>query len=146
MINSLVESYDLKYAEKVSFTIDIDKELHLKTDRMHFSNIVSNLIDNAIKYSVKSPQITITGSEDSHGDIILEVEDNGIGITKEQQKYIFDKFYRVPHGNTHDVKGYGLGLYYVKNMIEKLDGSVSVKSSYGKGSVFRLTLKNDNGR
>lgn len=143
LIISLVESYKLKYTENVSIAIDIPEDMYLKTDRMHFSNIVSNLIDNAIKYSVKSPVIKVSAYEDSQDNIILEVEDNGIGITKEQQKYIYDKFYRVPHGNTHNVKGYGLGLYYVKNMIEKLNGSVSVKSSYGKGSIFKLTMKKE---
>lgn len=146
LIISLGESYKLKYSGKLNITIDIDENLCLTTDKIHFSNIVSNLIDNAIKYSVNSPEITITAYEDAHGEIIIEVEDKGIGITREQQKYIFDKFYRVPHGNTHDVKGYGLGLYYVRNMVEKLDGSVSVKSVYGKGSTFILTLKNHNGR
>lgn len=143
LVVTLVNSFKLKYPKVADIKIDIEERLYITTDGIHFSNIMSNLIDNAIKYSKMPVEIKISASEDVQGDIIVEVKDNGIGITKDQQKFIFDRFYRVPHGNIHDVKGYGLGLYYVKSMIEKLGGTISVKSSYGKGSIFKLVLKKD---
>ena len=111
----------------------------LEVDPMHFSNILHNLLDNAQKYSSASPLVIIrTKIKGNH--FYIEIEDNGIGISSEAQKHIFDKFYRVPTGNLHNVKGFGLGLYYVKYMIEKHGGKISVKSELGKGTIFRLEL------
>jgi two-component system, OmpR family, phosphate regulon sensor histidine kinase PhoR len=108
-------------------------------DPVHFTNIIHNLIDNAQKYSNSDPKITIrTDLKDNH--FILEFQDNGMGISQEAQKHIFEKFYRVPTGNTHDVKGTGIGLYYVKTMIEAHGGTISVKSEIGNGSRFVITL------
>ena len=95
--------------------------------------MLGNLIDNALKYSGTTVDITISLS-----DGVITVADNGIGIAKEKLDYIFDKFYRVPQGNLHDVKGYGLGLYYVRNIMERMGGEVSVKSTLGKGTEFIL--------
>lgn len=146
MLLSLTEIFKVKYAGKVSFIIDVHKDVYIKTDRMHLSNIVSNLIDNAIKYSERHAYVTIRGYVDSTGAHVIEVTDKGIGLSSEQQKLIFDKFYRVPKGNIHDVKGYGLGLFYVRSMTEKLGGSVSVRSIPGAGSTFKLIFKiKDNG-
>ena len=97
--------------------------------------MLGNLIDNALKYSGSTVDITISLS-----DGVITVADNGIGIEKEKQNYIFDKFYRVPQGNLHNVKGYGLGLYYVRNIMERMGGKVSVKSTLGKGTEFTLSF------
>ena len=107
-------------------------------DRMHFSNIVSNLIDNAIKYSEDSVNIEIKAFQKAEDEVLVSVSDNGIGIDHDKLPYIFDKFYRVTDGNKYTVKGYGLGLFYVKSLMEKMGGSVSVESDPGKGSCFTL--------
>lgn len=112
---------------------------HLNVDRSHFVNAMTNLLDNALKYGGNPPIISIRTSD--KGDMLcISVQDNGIGISKEHQRRIFDTLYRVPTGNTHDVKGFGLGLSYVKAVMEKHDGLVAVKSEQGKGSTFNLYL------
>ena len=111
----------------------------INVDPVHISNVVFNLVDNAIKYCEVTPEITISTSNDKR-HFILEVEDNGIGIKREDHKMIFDKFYRVPTGNLHNVKGFGLGLFYVKMMIAQHKGSISVKSVVGKGTTFTIVL------
>lgn len=115
----------------------------LQADRVHLTNIVFNLIDNAIKYSKESPEITIT-TEDAENGINIYVKDNGIGISKENQRKIFEKFYRVPTGNVHNVKGFGLGLSYVQAVVQKHNGEISVQSETGKGSTFKVFLPFDN--
>jgi two-component system phosphate regulon sensor histidine kinase PhoR len=109
----------------------------LMADRLHLINIINNVIDNANKYSPESPYISISTSNVNNG-ILISVEDKGIGIIAENQKNIFKRFYRVPTGNIHDVKGFGLGLYYVKTMVEAHGGRVDLKSEIGKGSRFDL--------
>ena len=106
-------------------------------DPTHVSNMIHNLLDNANKYSPEKPEIIVRTRNISQG-IEIEISDNGIGISKEQRKLIFDKFYRVHTGNLHDVKGFGLGLSYVKAMITAHKGYVDVKSEIGKGSSFTL--------
>lgn len=108
-------------------------------DPLHFSNIIKNLVDNSCKYSRGEPVIDIfTANVD--GGIQISVVDQGIGIAPQNQKYIFDKFYRVPTGNVHDVKGTGIGLYYVKIMTEAHGGTITVKSEPGKGSRFDIFI------
>ncbi|MDL2212760.1 HAMP domain-containing histidine kinase [Bacteroides sp. OttesenSCG-928-E20] len=140
LVHSLVELHALKAGEQVRFVVEIEpKDVTLFTDRTHFSNIISNLIDNAVKYSPESTTITIK-SRIKENKLEISVADKGIGISGDKQKHIFDKFYRVPQGNLHNVKGYGLGLYYVKNMMDKLGGTIHLHSEPGKGSVFTLVF------
>jgi signal transduction histidine kinase len=139
LILNLVEQHKLKSDKPVSFEIQVVDDLVIRADRNHLHNMISNLIDNAVKYSTENPEIGIRIYQ-QEGDTLVEIKDNGIGISAENQKHIFDKFYRVPHGNLYNVKGYGLGLYYVKTLAEKHGGTVRVKSALGKGSIFTLSL------
>jgi signal transduction histidine kinase len=108
-------------------------------DIVYFTTMINNLLSNAVKYSEKKPEIDIEGfTEDNN--ICIRVTDNGIGISKIDQKHVFDKFYRASSGNIHKYKGLGLGLYYVKKIAIAHGGDVSVTSKPGKGSIFTLTL------
>ena len=139
LLQKLSEQHRLSAGKPCDIHIDVEDDLVLDADSFHLSNILSNLIDNAIKYSGESVRIDITAKATDEGTEI-RVRDNGIGIAPDKQKHIFEKFYRVPTGNIHDVKGYGLGLYYVKTMVEKHGGTIEVSSTPGKGSEFILTL------
>lgn len=108
-------------------------------DLTHISNIVHNLLDNAEKYSEGAPEIEIATSNVEKG-VIIEITDKGIGMSKDAIKHIFDKFYRVHTGNRHDVKGFGLGLSYVKALVLAHKGTISVQSELGKGSTFKVFL------
>lgn len=126
--------------KKGQIELDIKALKHeLKADKLHLTNVFHNLIDNAIKYGNGHTEITIRTTNEENG-IAVEVSDNGIGIRTEYLKRIFQKFYRVPTGNVHDVKGFGLGLSYVKTVVEEHGGSVGVQSEFGKGSTFRVYL------
>ena len=98
-----------------------------------------NLLDNANKYTPEAPHI-IVSTRNTAQALLITISDNGIGMSREAQKQIFEKFYRVPTGNRHDVKGFGLGLNYVKTIVEAHGGTVSVKSEQGKGSTFEVTM------
>lgn len=111
----------------------------IKADKVHLSNVIFNLLDNANKYSPRKPQIMVS-TADADGGIYISINDKGMGISKANQKKIFDKLYRVPTGDVHNVKGFGLGLSYVKFIIEKHGGSIQVESEPGKGSTFTLFL------
>lgn len=146
ILEPLIEQHKLKSEKPVHITTDIEPhDLTVTADRTHFSNIISNLIDNAIKYSPGEAEVHISSRQTKsaeQGELVeISISDHGTGIAPEKQKHIFDKFYRVPTGNLHDVKGYGLGLFYVKTMTGKHGGSVSVKSEPGKGSTFTVRLK-----
>lgn len=109
----------------------------IQADPVHITNVVYNLLDNAVKYCSEKPKIQII-TRNEKGGLSLEITDNGIGMKREHSKLIFDKFYRVPTGNIHNVKGFGLGLYYVKLIVEAHQGKIDVKSSVGKGTTFVL--------
>lgn len=117
-----------------------DEEVFITADRIHVTNMVSNLIDNAIKYSKDNIHVTVK-MEVTNDKIVISVADKGIGIKKEHIQKIFDKLYRVPTGNIHNVKGFGLGLSYVKALAERYGWSLNVKSQFGEGSEFRVTIK-----
>lgn len=106
---------------------------------MHFTNVIANILENAIKYSDKTPQIEVA-TENIKDFIIIKIKDNGIGMSKNALKHIFDKFYREPTGNIHNVKGHGLGLAYVKSIIEDHNGQIHAESEKGKGSTFIIKL------
>ena len=106
-------------------------------NKSHLVNVFNNLIENGIKYSKDKPVLTIESRNDK-SSMEISIKDNGIGIKKNNLDKIFDKFYREPQGNIHNVKGFGLGLSYVKNIIDKLNAKIFVKSKYGHGSVFTL--------
>jgi len=111
-------------------------------DNIHLTNVIINLLDNAIKYCIEAPEIVVNTS--NKGNLLLiKIKDNGIGISKSNKNKIFEKLYRVPTGNIHNFKGFGLGLSYVKAIIEQHDGSVSVESELGKGSVFMVQIPID---
>ena len=141
IIRKVLDNYTLQFqAKDVKVTCNLNAEgSEVYADEVHITNIISNLIDNAIKYSKESPTIAICTLNKNDG-IIVSVKDNGIGISKEYQKRIFDQFYRVPTGNVHSVKGFGLGLSYVKKIAEMHDGNIMVKSEQGVGSTFSIYI------
>jgi two-component system phosphate regulon sensor histidine kinase PhoR len=139
LIANVIDSMSLQLQKK-----DADLTLSLKAikitilgDELHFSNVIFNLVDNANKYSNEAPKIAIT-TENNNNQLIIKVADQGIGMNRDQQKKIFEQFYRIPTGNLHDVKGFGLGLSYVNNMVKRMNGSISVTSEKDKGSVFEI--------
>ena len=137
-IDEVTTSQQMRSDKKIIINVDVDKDVSVEADKSHLSNILNNLIDNAIKYSDDSVEITITG-DNKH----LSVRDNGIGIPSRSIPYLFNKFYRVPHGNRQDVSGYGIGLYYVKSILDKMGWAIEVKSKEGEGSIFSIKFNKD---
>lgn len=115
------------------------KLITIEADKTHLANAVCNLIDNAIKYAVTAPIVTIH-THNAANSVVLTVSDNGPGISKEYRDKVFEKYFRVPTGDVHDVKGFGLGLAYVKKIIELHDGTISLQSEKGTGTTFTITL------
>lgn len=136
----LVKTYQMRH-QKVEFSCMCPKEFLVDMDRMHITNLINNLIDNAVKYNLNKDHKTVDVNIFSHkGNIVIEVKDNGPGIPSQYQKYLFDKFYRVPTGNVHNVKGFGLGLNYVAAVTEHYNGKVELESEEGKGSLFTIII------
>ena len=138
-IEKLVTKHQFLNSEKkISFSTNL-KPIYINVDVFHFENVVSNLIDNAVKYGGNLIEININSILNITE---ISIADNGLGIDKNQQEKIFDKFYRVPKGNTHDVKGFGIGLYYSKKIIEKHTGTLSL-SSTKNNTIFKINLPNE---
>jgi two-component system phosphate regulon sensor histidine kinase PhoR len=116
---------------------------YIKGDEVHITNVIFNLLDNALKYREGVPKIELS-TENKNGWVVVQVKDNGIGIPKEYQSQIFEKFYRVPTGNLHNVKGFGLGLSYVKRIVDDHSGKIKVESTLGKGTKFRIYFPSKN--
>ena len=141
IINQAIQNTHLLIDQRQgSITTHLEaKKFTINADKLHLTNIVFNLIDNAVKYTIDSPHIIISTLDTTNG-IEIKVKDNGIGISKENQRKIFDKFYRVPTGNVHNVKGFGLGLSYVLAVVQKHNGTINVESEVGKGSTFKIVM------
>lgn len=139
MINIVIDSMELKRQKhNVKLTLNLDAvNAIVLADELHFSNLIYNLVDNAIKYSTDIPDITISTANRAE-QIVIKVADKGIGMSRDQQTKIFEQFYRIPTGNLHDVKGFGLGLSYVNTIVKRLNGVISVRSEKDKGSDFEL--------
>lgn len=141
LIEKILNNLSLQVISKGGrISTKLDAEEHfIFSDPIHIENIIVNLLENAIKYSPNKPFIEIRTRNEGK-NLIIEVEDNGIGIAKKEIRKIFNEFYRVPHGNRHDTKGFGLGLGYVKKIVSLHHGNINVKSELGKGSTFIVSL------
>ena len=130
----------LKAVKNVDIALGVRPEnLTVFADKTHLYNIINNLIDNAIKYSAANVKIDLRSYTDGN-NCIISIKDDGVGISKENQKHIFDKFYRTPQGNRHNVKGFGLGLFYVKTIVERHNGEITVKSALNRGTEFVIKI------
>ena len=141
MINSAVNNMRLPVQEKggqLDIRLEAKNDL-IMADEVHFINFVNNLLDNAVKYSKENPVIRLTTSN-AGGQFRIRIEDNGIGMNKETLNRIFEKFYRAHTGNIHNVKGFGLGLSYVKTMVDAHKGTIKAESTLGKGSSFTISI------
>ncbi|MEM9916706.1 MAG: ATP-binding protein [Bacteroidota bacterium] len=141
LIEEILASMKLQF-EKYSAHIQFHStgnDFVLKADRIHLTNVIYNLLDNALKYSLHQPVIQVDLKRTEH-QLKLQISDQGIGIPKEYKEKIFDKFFRVPKGDAHNVKGYGLGLAYVSSVVRQHKGEIGVESQAGKGSCFTLSL------
>ncbi|TKC60367.1 HAMP domain-containing histidine kinase [Pedobacter hiemivivus] len=141
LISAVVDSMSLQLQRKnAKVTLNLNASHSMVSgDELHLSNVFFNLVDNANKYSANAPDITIT-TRSTDKMLTIEISDQGIGMTKEHAKRIFDQFYRVPTGNLHDVKGFGLGLNYVQDIVEQMNGSIKVLSEKDKGTTFEINL------
>lgn len=131
----------MKSGKSVSIKVEIDDDVEISADPLHFGNVLSNLLDNAVKYSGEAVEIKIAADNRE-----LTVADNGVGIPKENIPYIFDKFYRVTDGDRYEVGGYGLGLYYVKKIVEMHGWSISAASEENRGTTFTIKFSGDEKR
>lgn len=147
LIQDIVKTFMLKVRGKggqITMHLDAQNDFAL-IDEVHFTNVIYNLMDNALKYCDKPLLLEVYTDNDKEGNLLITIEDNGIGISKDDQKRIFDKFYRVSTGNLHNVKGFGMGLAYVKKMVTAHKGTIKVESELNIGTKFIInlpTLKN----
>lgn len=145
-IHELIKQTSAQYAIRLgdkggSLTLQLEaKQPVIKADRFHFQNVISNLLDNAVKYSKELPIISISTSQNGES-LIIEIEDKGVGIKPEDQQKLFQKFYRVPTGNLHNVKGYGIGLYYVKRICDAHEFGLNLQSIYNEGTKVTIYCK-----
>jgi two-component system, OmpR family, phosphate regulon sensor histidine kinase PhoR len=141
LIREVISNYTLQLQEidgRIELELNADTDL-INADEVHMRNLISNLVDNAVKYS-KEKLVLRIASFNSGKNFVIKFEDNGIGMTKETVKRIFEKFYRAHTGNLHNVKGFGLGLSYVKTIVDAHEGRIKVDSSPGKGSLFTIEI------
>ena len=143
LVVSVANTHVLK-VEKLGGTLDVDLQAEhsmIMADEMHFTNVLFNILDNALKYRKDDvpPELMIRTRNEGN-KIIISIEDNGIGMKKEETKKVFERFYRVPTGNRHDVKGFGLGLAYVKKIVTDCNGTIRAESELGKGTKFIISL------
>lgn len=141
LIDSISPSIELKVHDKegiLNLNL-VATNAVIQADRLHLTNILHNLVDNAVKYSKVKPEITVSVKNEGKY-LLLSVQDNGIGISKEHQKRVFDKFFRVPTGSVHNVKGFGLGLFYVKSMCDAHRWRLSLESELNKGTIIYLRM------
>lgn len=141
VIQNIIDNYRLQLQNQeghIQLLLNAKNDL-ISGDEVHFANLISNLVDNAIKYSDKAPEIKIS-THSTKNNLVIRVEDNGIGMSKESVKRIFEKFYRAHTGNLHNVKGFGLGMSYVKTVIDAHRGKIKVESTIGKGSIFTVDV------
>ncbi|MEP2670091.1 MAG: HAMP domain-containing sensor histidine kinase [Cyclobacteriaceae bacterium] len=140
LLKDVVKNCSLNLQEKGNIELKLNGAQHTITgDKLHLTNVVNNLIDNAVKYNNNEPHI-IVRTYNKKNAFCIEVEDNGMGIAAENHNKIFERFYRVPTGNVHNVKGFGLGLNYVKLIVEAHKGSISLESTLDKGTIFKIFL------
>ena len=137
IINGLIQGAGMNAAKKPVFNIDCHSDINLMADEFHIKNLLATVVDNAVKYAT-DPVVGIRVREEE--DITIEIEDNGCGIAKENLGHIFEKFYRVPTGDVQTVRGYGLGLYYAKQVVELHKGTISIRSRVGKGTTVTIKL------
>src|SRR5574339_56206 len=141
VIKDIAENFTLQLNDKngkVEMDLEAANDL-IEADEVHFPNLINNLIDNSVKYSKDNVPPEIKISTIANGkNMTIKLEDNGIGMSRETVKRIFEKFYRAHTGNVHNVKGFGLGLSYVKTMVEAHDGDIKAESTLGKGSTFTI--------
>jgi two-component system, OmpR family, phosphate regulon sensor histidine kinase PhoR len=143
IIKDVVDNFALQLEDKKgNIEVQLDAQTDLvEADEVHLSNLVNNLVDNALKYSKENTPPQVKLSTQSNGkNFIMRIEDNGIGMNRETLKRIFERFYRAHTGNIHNVKGFGLGLSYVKTMVEAHEGNIKADSTLGKGSTFVIDL------
>lgn len=139
MFEKIVQETRLRTAKACDIQIEADDNLTAIFDAKLMSSVVSTLVDNAVKYSGESVRILLKAIRKSD-KLFISVSDNGIGIAQEHQRHVFEKFYRVPHGDVHEVKGYGIGLYFAKTIVERHGGRISLTSTPGNGSTFTIEL------
>lgn len=140
IVEEVCRSMDMKYPEReICWTVCLDDDAAVVADRMHLTGILANLADNAVKYSPGRPQIDIS-ADMCGGYTVIRVADRGCGIPRRERRRIFDKFYRISTGDRHDVKGHGLGLYYVAMVVRRHGGEIEVARRSGGGSVFSIKL------
>lgn len=142
LLEELQQGAELRSEKQVSLRVEIKEDMYIRADRFHLSNILSTIIDNSIKYSAESVNITLRAYISGKA-CIIEIEDDGLGMEQKHLKHIFEKFYRIPKGNVQEVRGFGLGLYYSKLIVERHGGTINATSRKGEGTTIKITLPED---
>ena len=138
VISQLTQGAGMNIGKKPAFNMDCAENIKIMADEFHIKNLLATVIDNAVKYSA-DPVVDIRVTEESN-NMTIQIEDNGCGISKEHLSHVFEKFYRVPTGDIHTVRGYGLGLYYAKQVVELHKGTITMNSRVGKGTTVTIRL------